>query len=414
MTWIKTQFKRFKKWIIFSVLGGTALAAGIATIDNIPDRVQAMDINGKSVSVNYTDDNTNEDLIIHSDSKNYFGIGYVGVIVSVYNTGKSQNVKFAVSTPSKEGWDIVKVESYSGEEDVIIAGTPEIITATGTIPAVPDKTIKKTTWNNVGTKAFQNPNINRKLTKEKTDKESNPFFVAKGETKFFKITIKYSSFEEFFIEAFGDQGGYGNLDPWTVEDLFNSDTKSTGDLNGQDGWSGSVCYDIQGSVFYEGDQAVKGTSCNANMELSITAVSSGTLYVALRKDTQNRDGSFFLETNTGANNWMYITFNGSNLVVSNGAGEDTLISGFTTSQFYLFEIEIVGTSSYKIRYHNGTSWSTQTSAKTAINTGSVDSIRLSMGSGNPPATGDMYWDTITPTNPKPDAVRGEEFIIIFE
>ena len=40
--------------------------------------------------------------------------------------------------------------------------------------------------------------------------------IKAGETKFFKARIQfgYRAIEEFYVEAIGDQGGYGHLDPW--------------------------------------------------------------------------------------------------------------------------------------------------------------------------------------------------------
>lgn len=198
---------------------------------------------------------------------------------------------------------------------------------------------------------------------------------------------------------------------WTFEDKFNSDTKSTGDLNGQDGWSGSTAYDVVTSNCYEGDQCVMATSANANMDQTISAVSSGTVYVAMRKETQNRDA--LVDLRTSGSIYTRLQFNGSDILIYKDGGSDTVISGFTTSQYYVFEIQVDSTSSFKYRIHDGTSWSSQSGATTPIDSNSIEVVRMSMGSGSAPATGDMYWDIITPTNPVLEGVTFTPKVMMF-
>ena len=421
----KNFIKKFKKIIIGFLIGGTALAAGLGVIDMTP-RIEAISLDGKNVSVNYTDENSNESLIIHSDQRDYFGLGTVGIIVSVYNTGQNQNVKFAVSTPNKQGWEMIKVQEYGGETDVIVLGTPEIITATGTIQAILSQTIKKTIWNDVGQKQYQETGIVRKEIKgEKTEKESNSFYIAKGETKFFKIQLKYSSSDEFFIEAFGDGGGYGHLDPWTYEQNFNGLT--TGDLNGQDSWSGPVMYDVA-STAYEGSQGVTATpDAQSNViTRTITGISSGSVYFALRKVATPTAGTIFFFAfgdSAVSTSQMRIYFeDNGNISILNGTDNSNvnLLSGTASiNTWYPVNVEFDDAAQpdkYRARVYSSGSWQSFSSWYPVLSNATYTNINTILVRTNETNSSNLFhFDTITATDPTPaPAVQGEEYQIIFE
>lgn len=177
---------------------------------------------------------------------------------------------------------------------------------------------------------------------------------------------------------------------WTYEQNFNA--LNDGDLNGQDSWSGGTGYDVQTSVVYEGAKAVIGDSTNQNIDRAITAVSAGTVYFAMRHNGTSNMSLRFL---TGGSNIRFqVTFSSSNITVSNGAGTVTLVTGYGTSQFYLFEVTFNSSNQHVVRVHDGTSWSLPTATLTATNNGDVDTIRINQG-----ATGIGYVDLITPTQP---------------
>lgn len=184
---------------------------------------------------------------------------------------------------------------------------------------------------------------------------------------------------------------------WVFEDKFNSDTKSTGDLNGQDGWSGGILFDVVNSNTFEGNQAVEGISANQIIVVTFTGVSVGTVYFSMRKDTQFRDASITFRHSGG--NYVLFGFNTANLQVTDAGGVQNLDTNFTTSQYYTFEFNIISTSSFTFRYHDGTSYTSLFTGRTPTNTGAVTDIRLNMGSANSPATGAAYWDNISLTNP---------------
>lgn len=185
---------------------------------------------------------------------------------------------------------------------------------------------------------------------------------------------------------------------WTFEDKFNSDTKSTGELVGQDGWTGTTGkYSVTNSVSYEGDQCVTGTSTNDYAySPSFTAVTAGTFYAAIRKETTNRDAGWRL-WNGSSQVMLTIGMQDTSLYISYSSTDTP--ATFTTGTWYVYEIEIVSSTQFKYRYHDGTSWSTQTAAKNFAATGGATRISTVMGSPNAPATGVAYFDCVSPTDP---------------
>jgi len=74
---------------------------------------------------------------------------------------------------------------------------------------------------------------------------------------------------------------YSAFASWTYEQTF--EALSTGDLNGQDGWSGSTDFDVVFDVdSFEGTQMVSVQSSGATITRTID-VSSGTFYVSLKR-----------------------------------------------------------------------------------------------------------------------------------
>ena len=169
---------------------------------------------------------------------------------------------------------------------------------------------------------------------------------------------------------------------WTFEDKFNSDTKSTGDLNGQDGWSGVTTVDVVTTTPYEGDQCVSGGD-EAVMTRTFTAVNSGVVYFAMRRSTV-ASGDAETDFRANSNTQIKIRFRfGTDVTVTNGGSTSTVIASPSANQWYLFELTINSDDTHAVRYHNGTSWSTPITGLGA-NTGVTPNIdAISFTRGNP-------------------------------
>src|SRR3990167_765089 len=230
---------------------------------------------GRTITFEWTDDNTKEDLIIYSDKKTYSGIYSSTAYFSVTNnSGQGQNVELSLTSTKAQ---LNEVYSYGGEEtywynDPRVIES-EIITATGTkkihTEVIEKKQGTRTKWNELvksdGRISKEEPDI--KAVKGSSYKKTGSVFINTGETAFFKARIlnkDIKNSEEFFVEAFGDKGGYGHLDPIqeTIEDF---EALTAGDLTGQNGWSGNACYDVATDQFNGGAQSGKYNSCGSSV-----------------------------------------------------------------------------------------------------------------------------------------------------
>jgi len=190
---------------------------------------------------------------------------------------------------------------------------------------------------------------------------------------------------------------------WVAEELF--DSYSDGDLNGNNGgsgfsaaWSGGTNYDVQGTTVYQGAKAVTGVNANQNISRPLTtAVSSGVVYVAMRYSAGTGDAQFDFRTSGNTTNAFRISMrdvSGSKNILTLAAVETTLLTGFDTSVFYVFEVTINGDNTFNIRFHNGTSWSSTTSNLAYANNGNIDGVQLNSGGAQT-----VFYDYISPTNP---------------
>ena len=186
------------------------------------------DFNGKIINTNYTDENIGEDLIIRTDQETYGGWDKFISYFSVENQSiKDQNVEIrfffdgsssVVNIESFEK-DISKIKTINLYEDLPskcldgsdnctiqrIIGSEEVIYVSdewkseSIIDASKESPIKAIKENYTSDKEFS-------------------VFIPAGEMKFFKATIDipntWKMRKEWYIEAKGDQGGKGMLDPW--------------------------------------------------------------------------------------------------------------------------------------------------------------------------------------------------------
>lgn len=191
---------------------------------------------------------------------------------------------------------------------------------------------------------------------------------------------------------------------WTYEQKFNGLT--TGDLNGQDSWASSTSFDVTEADSYEGAKSVTATAANAVITRSVTAVSSGTLYFAMMRPDTNADSNFDLLTSSATALRIRIAFQVSNITLKDGTGNLDLVTGYTNSQWYVFEINFDASNQHTVRVHDGTSWSELTASRAAATNGDIDGVRFNQGNA-----GTAYWDTITPTNPVV-ATNGKNLLLL--
>src|SRR3989338_9014303 len=159
-------------------------------------KVEPLVYDGQRVHFPYTDENNGESIIIKSNKKVYVGSDRSDVYFSVTNTGdKSEKVAILKYFPKEYG-DLSYVDVWNEEK------WQEMSITRGDI---------KGNMTKLG-KAFEK----KKPVPDSFDvKAGIQFEISAGHTAYFKaeITYPFDKKGEFWFEAFGDQGGYGLLDP---------------------------------------------------------------------------------------------------------------------------------------------------------------------------------------------------------
>ncbi|MFH1427490.1 MAG: DUF2341 domain-containing protein, partial [Patescibacteria group bacterium] len=154
----------------------------------------------KIIELTWEDDNTNENLIIRSDQKTYYGFNSAEVYFSVTNEStKDQevNVCFLFDLPSSQLLEIKKINNDDNEKLKLEEFNEE---------ANLDK--------------LKNSEISRKDNKGLTAGSQAVDIVKANKTNYYKAKIAYAPMSkgEFLIEAFGKNNAYGLLDPFYASD----------------------------------------------------------------------------------------------------------------------------------------------------------------------------------------------------
>jgi len=258
--------------------------------------LMAKEIDGIEMSIEYTDDNTDEDLIIHSNKSDYWNwAGSVTTYFSIYNKGKSQDVTIAFSFPRDHQplvYEEIGEKITNGYYLYHATSTEYVATSTLTI------------WNELAQENFNK--IDLLDTGIATALKQNTVSIASGETKFFKAIIRHfpQGREEFFIQAWGSKGAIGILDPWTYTTDFDSFLNDV--VTGQDSWTTNGAgrdwvvtdtLDWSGGV---GKSVVATTSGQRSARRVVDGVTSGEVYRTVYVDTEGAGGVPELSMNSNA------------------------------------------------------------------------------------------------------------------
>lgn len=250
---IKTKIKKGWNWckrkireiaIALGIIGVVLAAGNVLT----PDKIPFVEVNGQRIEFPYTDDNSNENLIIRTDKMTYGGWNNADVYIMVENKsgiGQVVNLQTFFSDESKSVADISRLKTnVSYEIDVPDYQTIDYDCSTTTISTTTEETkIEKKTcqrkeqvgsyketryrdeWQLQELSEFsQHENNLLIINKEIPEKDKKGFEAKKkiqtpilnNEITYFKIKIEFplKTKDEFFIEAIGSEAGYGILDPW--------------------------------------------------------------------------------------------------------------------------------------------------------------------------------------------------------
>ncbi len=419
-----TQLKTVCEHTIVALMALLSLYA--PQFGGLGDILPTATIGNTMFTFSWTDENIGEDFIIRSDEKDYYSFGTAVIHFSITNNS-NQDQNTVVAVTAKDDVivksikrlirnDIVQGMIIPASVDAFGSSTPELI--------IPDVNVP--VWE-TGV-MIKSSNASLKSVKGLTNKSGASFLIQKGETAYFEAAIKFIGAGEFFIEAFGNKGGYGHLDPnnWVFEDKMNSDTKSVASLNGQDGWVVTGCdWAAQTTDKYEGDQgATTGSHTRLGCYLANTfsTIADGTVYLAVMREASVGSTDVYWDIKNGAG---YVTRVSHR---DDGAGNKTILyenSAHALVQFDTFSSATWGvikvifdcaadTANYQ--WYNGSSWGTATgNVATAYTCDTASGIKFFSDWNSGVGTQDDSVDTITPTDPTVSPVTiipsvGEFFI----
>jgi len=148
---------------------------------------------GQNIYFTYTDDNSNENLIIKSNQKEYDGFNSNIVYFNITNTRrKKELIDLQVHFNNNEG-GVESIEKWDIEERkwINLEDAPFVLTGGDSIASLQNDTTLYT-------------------------KKATEYYTESKQTNYFRMAINYPPFSEgeFWIEANGSKGGYGMLDPW--------------------------------------------------------------------------------------------------------------------------------------------------------------------------------------------------------
>lgn len=194
------------------------------------DYIAPIDVNGTPIVYAYTDDNTGEDLIIATDSATYssWNSAYVSfAIKNISATDQTMKIQFLYDggASASEVEELVQDVPYQvtindkGSKDY---KCDSVVKNTCTVENDVIGTHQETRYKDVYVPIAKGMVEDLKGLDEKVidskfvAKEQVSNFIASGQTKYYRAKLIFSpkSSGAFLINAYGDAGSFGTLDPW--------------------------------------------------------------------------------------------------------------------------------------------------------------------------------------------------------
>lgn len=190
------------------------------------------------------------------------------------------------------------------------------------------------------------------------------------------------------------------------------DSLTTGNLNGQDSWSGATTYQVETTTKFKGAKACSVASGNNDMQRTITAVDSGDMYWAMEYSGTNSGygGMYFYN---GATLAGLVRFDsGPSVIEVLGSGAyTTILSNPVSDTWYIINVNFISATQFKVRIKAaGGAWGSFTSALTWQS--SVSTITVLGLEGNVSGA-TYYWDEIGTTDPDAAAVTAVNTILSY-
>lgn len=362
-------------------------------------------IGEKTINFSYTDENANEKLVIRTEKREYFGFGKFSIPFTITNNSQSQNVIVSIAT--QNDWIVDSIQKFVRNETVKVPSIPAVTTGS-TTPEIIFPDIITAVWDSEI--LIKPSNISPK--KSLANKTGAIFYMNANETAIFRVIFQKAGIGEFIIEAFGSTDSYGNLDPWIYEDKFNSDTKSIGSLNGQDGWvthatGGGGDWSVQTTDKFEGDQGVTtGSHAKGDVyaDTVIADVIAGTVYIAIMRGAYSGGSNLHPLLKHGTTYNIHLDLSTTNTDVGYYTrNQASRVSFGTWTQDVWGVLKIIfdfSTDTMNLQWYNGTSWGTATGdVQTTFAGDHVDTIQFLSTWASGDGIQDDSFDIITPTDP---------------
>ena len=407
--WMKSKTKKI---LISLGIIGVTIAAGV-TIDTKQDKINAIQdlvyLDGQEMAISYMGETIGVDFIIKSNSKSYDGVNRgIPVYFSITNvSGEAQNIRIAVSlNGEKLEWGSVKkfIENKEVMKDIWVEHYTSTKTATGTNILSENVLVSTTTLKTIWKDMSSVPKLpvidysRKALFGLNHEKEVNDFLTDK-ETAYYRTDIFKTGKvnEEFIIEVFGDQGGYGYLDPL----IDNFDSYNDGNLNGQGGWTAQAATNVQGTVFYGASGKALGKTGDltaGSNYVSITSEADGNQIVYLQYNaTANGNVGVILYENTTILARIYIDASAAKALLW-GAAFTQIAGSLSTGTWYKLEIQWRSSDWYvQGRMDDGT-W---TGWLAPVNTITTGVNKIGVWTNN---TGAVYWDEFSETGAEEEPI----------
>ena len=272
-------------------------------------------IGGVVITFDSTDENSNETLIINASSHAFSSLGNVSVLFSVTNaSAQDQNVQLSIPKVDSPERKVLSIKRFVGNNMTVIPEKVWTSATSSTKVITPASTSTQAVWDSLSLNTYSPFTVSeRKDKKGLSAKEQGQTLIHAGETAFFKAELSFGSLkvqnEEFFIEAFGDNGAYGILDPtFTTYEDFNS--YSDGNLDTQGCWTHENtggAFTVQGVTVQEGTKAATNVGTSGHIDCTFTSQTATILYGYIRK-TVAAVGVKYIEYGQGSAIKVYIKF----------------------------------------------------------------------------------------------------------
>lgn len=184
------------------------------------------------------------------------------------------------------------------------------------------------------------------------------------------------------------------------------DSLNTGDLNGQDGWSGNAAFDVQTSVVFKGAKAVSfHNNTDDGIFRTIKAMPGGRVHVAIRSTANNVTGPQ-IRLHSGATGLCLVAMGSSGQIILWTGSTTQNLGAYSANTWYEVVIEFdCRTDKFRVSIDNGANFSAWYAFYNSSTATTIDKIGIFAPTASTSGTG--YADDIIATS-----IESPEFLLL--